>query len=140
MTGRDLAFWLALPLPPALGADEIPGVQLTLLQRSCPSFLSQSHTHAHTFNPRRVLASWLLVPTTANAKEAGSEKTEIRKGTETERGTGIERGIERGTERGTEKGIGIIRVAVAAKMGEDVLVVHAALEEVKEISETTASY
>ena len=138
MTGKDLAFWLALPLPPALGADEIPGVQLTLLQRSCPSFLSQSHTHAHTFNPRRVLASWLLVPTTANAKEAGSEKTEIRKGTETEteRGTGIGVGIE----RGTEIGIGIIRVAVAAKMGEDVLVVHAALEEVIEISETTASY
>lgn len=57
----------------------------------------------------------------------------IEKGTRTETEIEIETGIETGT------GIGIIKADVVAKMDEDILVVHAALEELKEISETTAS-
>lgn len=83
--------------------------------------------------------SWLLVLTTAGVKEAGSKGTEIEKGTETETETRTETEIEIETEIERGIGTGIIKADVAAKMGEDVLVVHAALEELKEISETTAS-
>lgn len=81
--------------------------------------------------------SWLLVLTTAGAKEAGSKVTEIEKGTEKGTRTETEIEIETGIERGT--GIDIIKADVVAKMDEGIPVVHAALEELKEISETTAS-
>jgi len=62
-----------------------------------------------------VLKPWPPAPTIADAKEAGNEKTETE----------------------TEIGIGIIRADGAARMGENGLVAHAALEEVTETGETT---